>query len=209
MLTTSVQNHSPHLLPIMEEFYSLQGEGMQTGKPAYFLRIGGCNVGCHFCDVKESWNANKHTLTHVDDIVQRIVVNPSKAVVVTGGEPMLYDLSYLCERLKNNGIQLFLETSGSELISGEWNWICVSPKRNHPPLQKVMQLAHELKVVIVNETDFEWAEENAKNVSSNCHLLLQPEWSNSKAMIFRVVDYILKNPKWRISLQSHKYMKIP
>ena len=209
MITTSVPNHSPHLLPIMEEFYSLQGEGIQTGKPAYFLRIGGCNAGCHFCDVKESWDTNKHTLTPVDEIVQRIIKNPSQAVVVTGGEPMLYDLTYLCERLKNNRIQLFLETSGSEPVSGQWDWICVSPKKNHSPLQKVLQQAHELKVVISNESDFAWAEENAKNVSGDCHLLLQPEWDNSTKMMSKIVDYILKNPKWRISLQSHKYMEIP
>jgi organic radical activating enzyme len=209
MLTSSVKNHSPRLLPVMEEFYSLQGEGIHTGKPAYFLRIGGCQVGCYFCDVKESWNADKHTLTPVDEIVRRIVDNPSQAVVVTGGEPLLYDLSYLCETLKNNNIKLFLETSGSEPVSGIWNWICVSPKRNHPPLQEVLQQADELKVVICNETDFAWAEENAKQVNDHCHLLLQPEWSNSKIMIPKIVDYILKNAKWQISLQSHKYMEIP
>jgi organic radical activating enzyme len=193
----------------MEEFYSLQGEGVQTGKPAYFLRIGGCNVGCHFCDVKESWNADKHALTSVDEIVQRIVKNPSKSVVITGGEPMLYNLDYLCETLKNNNIRLYLETSGSEPISGQWDWICVSPKRNHPPQQEVLQRANELKVVILNESDFEWAEKNAKQVGPNCHLLLQPEWSNSKTMIHKVVYYILRHPKWRISLQSHKYLDIP
>jgi len=209
MLTTSVKNHSPRLLPVMEEFYSLQGEGIHTGKPAYFLRIGGCNVGCHFCDVKESWNANEHTLTSVDKIAERIIANPSQAVVVTGGEPMLYDLSRLCETLKNNNIQLFLETSGSELISGVWDWICVSPKRNHPPLKVVLQKAHELKMVICNENDFVWAEENAKYVNNNCFLLLQPEWENCKTVIPKIVDYILKNPQWRISLQSHKYMNIP
>jgi len=209
MITTSIKNLSPYHFPVMEEFYSLQGEGIQTGKAAYFLRIGGCNVGCHFCDVKESWNANKHVLTHVDEIVQRIVQNPSKAVVVTGGEPMLYNLDYFCEVLKNNDIQLFLETSGSEPISGHWDWICVSPKKNHLPQQKILQQAHELKIVICNESDFDWAEENAKYVNSNCQLLLQPEWSNSKIMMPKIVDYILKNPKWRISLQSHKYMDIP
>ena len=209
MLTTPVQNHTPHLLPIMEEFYSLQGEGIQTGKPAYFLRIGGCNVGCLFCDVKESWNADKHSLTPVDEIVQRILKNPSKAVVVTGGEPMLYNLNYLCKELKNNDIQLFLETSGSEPISGQWDWICVSPKRNHLPLLRTLSQAHELKVVICNETDFAWAEENARHVNENCHLLLQPEWSTHKDMIPKIVAYILQHPKWRISLQSHKFMDIP
>jgi organic radical activating enzyme len=193
----------------MEEFYSLQGEGIHAGKPAYFLRIGGCKVGCRFCDVKESWNAEKHTLTHVDEIVQRILANPAKAVVVTGGEPMLYDLEYLCEQLKNNHIQLFLETSGSEHISGQWDWICVSPKKNHPPLREVLQQADELKVVICSVSDFDWAEENAKFVIKNCHILLQPEWSNCKEILPNIVDYILTNPKWRISLQSHKYMNIP
>jgi organic radical activating enzyme len=209
MLTSSVKNHTPKLLPIMEEFYSLQGEGIHTGKPAYFLRVGGCLVGCRFCDVKESWDANKHTLTQVDEIVQRIVLNPSGAVVVTGGEPLLYDLTYLCTALKNNNIQLYLETSGSEPISGQWDWICVSPKRNHPPLRKVLNRANELKVVICKEADFEWAEENAQYINPDCHLLLQPEWSNSKNVMPAIVDYILTNPKWRISLQSHKYMDIP
>jgi len=209
MITSSVKNHSERFLPVMEEFYSLQGEGVHTGKPAYFLRIGGCGVGCHFCDVKESWDANKHTLTAVDEIVQRIVANPAQAVVVTGGEPMLYDLDYLCDKLIDKGIQLFLETSGSEPLSGEWDWICVSPKRNHPPLQKALYRANELKVVICNETDFVWAEENAKNVHDNCHLLLQPEWSNREIMMPGIVDYILKHPQWRISLQCHKYMEIP
>ena len=192
----------------MEEFYSLQGEGIHTGKPAYFLRIGGCEVGCCFCDVKESWNADKHKLTPVDEIVQRILENPAKAVVVTGGEPMLYVLDYLCKTLKNSNIKLFLETSGSEPISGTWDWICISPKRNHPPHQTTLQQASELKVVICNESDFAWAEDNAKLVNANCPLLLQPEWSNKKKMMPKIVDYILKNPKWRISLQSHKYMRI-
>jgi len=208
MFTTSVKNHSPHHLPVMEEFYSLQGEGIHTGKPAYFLRIGGCETGCHFCDVKESWDANKHKLTPVDEIVQRILENPAKAVVVTGGEPMLYDLGYLCKTLKNNNIKLFLETSGSEIISGIWDWICVSPKRNHPPQLNVLQQASELKVVICNEFDFVWAEENAKLVNAECPLLLQPEWNSQEKMLPNIVDYILQHPQWRISLQSHKYIGI-
>ena len=208
MLTSTVPDHSPYLLPVMEEFYSLQGEGIHTGKPAYFLRIGGCNAGCHFCDVKESWDANKHALTPVNEIVHRILKNPSQAVIVTGGEPLLYDLNYLCETLKNNNMTLFLETSGSESISGKWDWICVSPKRNHPPLQKILKKAHELKVVICDESDFVWAEENAKYVNDHCHLILQPEWNCRKIVIPKIVDYILQNPKWRMSLQCHKYMGI-
>jgi len=209
MITTAVKNHTPHLLPVMEEFYSLQGEGVQTGKPAYFLRIGGCKVGCYFCDVKESWNAEKHSLTPVDEIVQRITNYPAKAVVVTGGEPLLYNLNYLCEKLKNNHIKLFLETSGSEPVSGQWDWICVSPKRNHPPLKKVLQKADELKVVICNESDFEWAEENAKQVNPRCHLLLQPEWDCREKIIPKIVNYTLLHTQWRVSLQSHKYLNIP
>ncbi|MCL2167741.1 MAG: 7-carboxy-7-deazaguanine synthase QueE [Lentimicrobiaceae bacterium] len=209
MINSAVQNHSLYLLPVMEEFYSLQGEGTHTGKPAYFLRIGGCEVGCHFCDVKESWDVHKHTLTSVDEISRRVIANPSKAVVVTGGEPMLYNLDYLCETLNNNNIKLFLETSGSEHISGKWDWICVSPKRKHPPHKKILQQANELKVVICNVPDFVWAEENAKFVNGNCELLLQPEWNNREIIIPLIVEYILQNPKWKISLQSHKYMDIP
>ena len=209
MLTTPVKNHSPYFLPVMEEFYSLQGEGIHTGKPAYFLRIGGCNVNCRFCDVKESWNADKHTLTPVDEIVQRVAANPAKALVVTGGEPLLYDLDILCNKLIDKGIQLFLETSGSEAISGKWNWVCVSPKKNHPPLQSVLKQADELKVVIQHEEDFAWAEENAKLVQDHCALLLQPEWDSREKITPKIIDYILKNPKWRISLQTHKYLDIP
>ena len=209
MLTTPVKNHSPHFLPVMEEFYSLQGEGVHTGKPAYFLRIGGCNVNCRFCDVKESWNADKHTLTPVDEIVQRVAANPAKALVVTGGEPLLYNLDILCNKLRDKGVRLFLETSGSEAISGQWNWVCVSPKRNHPPQQSVLKQADELKVVIQNEQDFAWAEENAKLVQEHCTLLLQPEWDNREKITPKIIDYILKNPKWRISLQTHKYLEIP
>jgi len=209
MLETTINNHSPYFFPIMEEFYSLQGEGIHFGKPAYFLRIGGCKTGCYFCDVKESWDAEKHKLTSVNEIVQRILENNYHSVVVTGGEPMLYNLDYFCEILKKNNIKLFLETSGSEQISGIWDWICVSPKKNHPPQKKILLQASELKVVICNETDFLWAEKNALNVKKDCYLLLQPEWNSKEIMMQKIVDYILLNPKWRISLQSHKYMNIP
>ncbi len=209
MIKSSISQPSPFALPIMEEFYSLQGEGLQTGKAAYFLRVGGCDVGCHFCDVKESWNAQKHQLTSVDEIVTRIAQNPSKAVVITGGEPLLYPLDYLCDELKRNHIETYLETSGSEPLSGTWDWICVSPKRNHPPISEVLAAAHELKVVICDFDDFAWAEENALLVPEECSLLLQPEWSALDTMRDEVVAYILKNPKWRLSLQSHKFINIP
>ncbi len=196
-------------LPIMEEFYSLQGEGYHTGKPAYFLRVGGCDVGCFFCDVKESWDASRHPLIACNEVVERIAANPAKAVVVTGGEPLLYPMDYLCERLHQLGISLFLETSGSEPLSGKWDWICLSPKRGVPPLPEMLSVANELKVIVCDENDFEWAEENAAKVTAGTLLYLQPEWSNAKKMMQPIVDYALANPKWRISIQSHKYMKIP
>lgn len=196
-------------LPIMEEFYSLQGEGFHTGKPAYFLRIGGCDVGCFFCDVKESWKADKHPLLNTDDVVKRILENPSKSVVVTGGEPLLYNMDYLTESLKSHHIQLFLETSGSEPFSGKWDWICLSPKHNAPPLSGIYDKANELKVIIYEESDFQWAEEHAAKVSKDCLLYLQPEWSQAKIMMQDIVNYTLEHPKWNVSIQSHKYMKIP
>ncbi len=197
------------LLPVMEEFYSLQGEGHNTGKAAYFLRIGGCDVGCNWCDVKESWNAELHPLISTDTILQNILNCPAKAVVVTGGEPLQYNLDYLCRLLKDNNIQSFLETSGSFQISGKWDWICLSPKKKYPPVNEVYLLANELKVIIHDEADLIWAEENAKKITAKTILLLQPEWSRRKEMIPLIVNYILKHPKWNISLQSHKYMNIP
>jgi organic radical activating enzyme len=196
-------------LPIMEEFYSLQGEGFHTGKPAYMLRVGGCDVGCYFCDVKESWNADRFPLVDCDEVIQRVSENPSKSLIVTGGEPMLYDLNYLCSELHLRNISLFLETSGSEPLSGEWDWICLSPKQGVPPLQELRAIANELKVIICDEESFVWAEENACKVNPNCMLYLQPEWSKASKMMQPIVDYVLSHPKWRVSLQSHKYMKIP
>ncbi len=197
------------LLPLMEEFYSIQGEGFNTGKAAYFTRIGGCDVGCRWCDVKESWNADKWPPTPTDNIIKNIIDNPSKAVVVTGGEPMMYNLDYFCQRLKENNISTFLETSGAHPHSGNWDWICLSPKKNQAPLTDMLLRANELKVIIEKEEDFIWAEENAKKVKPNCMLYLQPEWSQADKMMSRITDYILNHPEWRISIQSHKYMRIP
>lgn len=200
---------NPLFLPVMEEFYSIQGEGSNTGKAAYFLRIGGCDVGCRWCDVKESWSAELHPLVLVDDIIKRIQDCPAKAVVITGGEPLLYDLSYLCDELKKIEVEIFLETSGAYPLTGSFDWICLSPKKNQPPLKKLFERADELKVIIQDEEDFIWAEENAEKVGEDILLLLQPEWSKAKQIMTQIVDYILENPKWRISLQSHKYMRIP
>ena len=197
------------LLPLMEEFYSLQGEGAQTGKPAWFIRIGGCDVGCFWCDVKESWNADLHPLTSTDEIVKHGANCPAQAVVVTGGEPLQYNMDYLCEQLHQYGIRTFLETSGSEKLSGSWDWICLSPKRNAPPLPEISVMADELKVIVYDDKDFEWAEKYAEWMKPECKLLLQPEWSQYNRMIQKIVDYILEHPKWTISLQAHKFMRIP
>ncbi|POY35995.1 7-carboxy-7-deazaguanine synthase QueE [Solitalea longa] len=197
------------LLPLMEEFYTIQGEGFNTGKAAYFIRLGGCDVGCHWCDVKESWDAELHPLTKADVIVDHASQYPSKAVVVTGGEPLIYNLEYLTKELQNKGIKTFIETSGAYPLSGSWDWVCLSPKKFKAPRPDILPLADELKVIVFNKSDFEWAEQHAANVSANCKLYLQPEWSKAKEMIPLIVEYVMNNPKWEISLQTHKYLNIP
>jgi 7-carboxy-7-deazaguanine synthase len=196
-------------LPILEEFYTLQGEGFHTGEAAYFARIGGCDVGCHWCDVKESWNAAACPPVPADRIIENAAKYPAKAIVVTGGEPLLYNLDYLTEGLRRNGIRTYLETSGSSPLTGTWDWICLSPKKESPPLFEIFPKAGELKVIIGDLRDFDWAEENAEMVGESCLLYLQPEWSVSELIIPLIVKYIQSHPKWKISLQSHKYMKIP
>ncbi len=197
------------LLPLMEEFYTIQGEGFNTGKAAYFIRLGGCDVGCHWCDVKESWDASIHPLTLADTIVENASKFPSKAVVVTGGEPLIYNLDYLTQHLQQQGIKTFIETSGAYPLSGSWDWICLSPKKFKAPRKDVAPFANELKVIVFNKSDFEWAEQYAELVPAACKLYLQPEWSKSKDMIPLIVDYVMNNPKWEISLQTHKYLNIP
>ena len=193
----------------MEEFYTLQGEGFNTGQAAYFIRVGGCDVGCKWCDVKESWNAMVFPPVSTDLVVEHAIAWPAKAIVVTGGEPLLYNMDYLCDELHQRGIRTFLETSGSQPISGSWEWICVSPKKDAPPMPEVALMANELKVIIYDNTDFQWGEENSLLVSETCILYLQPEWSKRGTMMPQIIRYIQENPKWRISLQSHKYMHIP
>jgi len=197
------------MLPLMEEFYTLQGEGAHTGQAAYFIRIGGCDVGCYWCDSKPSWDAKDFPPVATDEIVERAAEYPGKAVVVTGGEPSLYPLEYLTKQLHKKGIKTFVETSGAYILSGDWDWICLSPKRQSPPKKEVLAKANELKVVIQDEGYLEWAEDNAKLVGPDCELYLQPEWSVSDKIMPMIVDYAMNNPKWKISLQSHKYMKIP
>ena len=197
------------LLPLMEEFYTIQGEGFHSGKAAYFIRLGGCDVGCHWCDVKESWDAELHPLTSVDIIVANASKYPAKTVVVTGGEPLLYNLDLLTNRLHEAGIKTFIETSGAYPLSGHWDWICLSPKKFKGPTPSISPLAGELKVIVFNKSDFEWAEEHADLVSENCKLYLQPEWSKADVMTPLIIEYVKNHPRWEVSLQTHKYMNIP
>jgi 7-carboxy-7-deazaguanine synthase len=197
------------ILPVMEVFYSIQGEGFNTGKAAWFIRIGGCDVGCHWCDVKESWDASIHPLTTVDDILSKAETFHSKSVVITGGEPLMYNLDPLCAALKQTGHTIFLETSGAYPVSGKFDWICLSPKINLPARSDLLLLADELKVIIHQQSDFSWAEDHSKLVREKCLLFLQPEWSQYKIILPKIVEYIMKHPRWMISLQAHKFMNIP
>ena len=196
------------MLPLMEEFYTIQGEGYHTGTAAYFIRIGGCDVGCHWCDVKESWNAELHPPTRIDQIVEN-ATKYANTVVITGGEPLTWDLSLLTQHLKDQKMQIHIETSGCYPLTGIWDWICLSPKKNKLPVEEVCQKANELKVIIYNKHDFIFAEEQAAKVNDNAILFLQPEWSKKEEMTPLIVDYVMNNPKWRVSLQTHKYLNIP
>jgi len=196
-------------LPLVEDFYSLQGEGYHTGKAAYFIRIGGCDIGCRWCDSKMSWNPNIHPLVSIDTIVSNALKTPANAVVVTGGEPSLFNLKPLTDKLKVHGIQTFIETAGARKLTGYWDWICLSPKRNSPPLNDFYKIADELKVIIYENEDYHWAEEVAKKVNDKCKLYLQSEWSRYEKNIPEIVDYVKKYPQWNVSLQAHKFMHIP
>lgn len=197
------------LLPLMEEFYTIQGEGYHSGKAAYFIRLGGCDVGCHWCDVKESWDANLHPLTPISEIIENAAMYPAKTVVVTGGEPLIYNLDLLTRGLKERGMKTFIETSGAYPLSGEWDWICVSPKKFKAPTESVLSHAGELKVIVFNKSDFDWAESYSQQVSPASKLYLQPEWSKVDVITPEIIDYVKANPKWEISMQTHKYLNIP
>ncbi len=207
------------LLPVMESFYTLQGEGYHQGKAAYFIRLGGCDVGCVWCDVKESWDADKHPKFSIDEIVEKAlkevatdslqVASKLPIVVVTGGEPLLHNLSALTKALHAAGFQTNIETSGSSPLSGDWDWICLSPKKFKAPLAEILPKANELKVVIFNKSDFDWAEQYAAQVSPQCKLYLQPEWDKAGQNTALIIDYIKANPKWELSLQIHKYINVP
>jgi organic radical activating enzyme len=193
----------------MEMFYSLQGEGYHQGKAAYFIRLAGCDVGCVWCDVKESWDASKHPVLTIDEIVNSALAHPSRLAIVTGGEPLLYHLDALTTALKKAGFEVNIETSGSSPMSGKWDWVCLSPKKFKAPLSESIQAASELKVVIFNTHDFEWAETYAKQVAPSCKLYLQPEWDKANQITPLVIDYIKANPKWELSAQLHKYIQVP
>jgi 7-carboxy-7-deazaguanine synthase len=212
MLKSEIQNLKSEIitaLPVMEHFYTLQGEGFHQGKAAYFIRLGGCDVGCVWCDVKESWDADKHPKFEIGSLISEVKKTPAEIVVITGGEPLMHNLDELTYELQSAGLKTHIETSGAYPLSGSWDWICLSPKKFKAPLPEILSKTNELKVIIYNRSDFNWAEEYAANVSASCKLYLQPEWSKADAMTTPIVDYIKAHPKWELSLQIHKYIHVP
>jgi 7-carboxy-7-deazaguanine synthase len=201
--------HDGEMLPLVEEFFTIQGEGYHMGEPSWFVRLGGCDVGCNWCDSRFSWDPDLHPLVSVDEIIEHAINSGTKSVVVTGGEPLMWNLDLLCAGLKQHNVCTFIETSGAYSLSGKWDWICLSPKRNIPPVDDICHEADELKVIIECEDDFDWAESYRKKVEKRCRLFLQPEWSKFETIIPEIINYVKKNPFWRISIQAHKYMHIP
>lgn len=201
--------NKPTHLPVMEHFYTIQGEGFYSGAAAYFVRVGGCDVGCHWCDVKESWDAKKHPEMSVEQIINTIKQTPTRIVVVTGGEPLMWNMAPLTQALKNEGFRVHIETSGAYDFTGYWDWVCLSPKKTKLPVLEAYQKANELKIIIYNQHDFLFAEEQASRVSADCKLYLQPEWSKKDKVTEDIITYVKNNPKWQISLQTHKYLDIP
>ncbi len=209
IMTNHIFDNDGRQLPVMEHFLSIQGEGYHTGLASYFIRIGGCDVGCHWCDVKESWDPTKHALTPIDNLLKHIPEH-IETIVLTGGEPTIYNLDYLTGRLKDMGKKIHLETSGTGKLSGVFDWVCLSPKKNELPKPEFYQKADELKVIIHNKTDFHFAQQQAEKLpDKSCRLYLQPEWSQREKMTPLIIDYVRKHPKWKISLQTHKYLNIP
>lgn len=196
-------------LPVMEHFYTIQGEGFHQGKAAYFIRLGGCDVGCVWCDVKESWDAEKHEKMQIADLISQVKTTNAEIVVITGGEPLMHNLDELTKKLKSAGLKTHIETSGAHPLSGTWDWVCLSPKKFKAPLSEILPAANELKIVVYNRSDFEWAEKYATLVSAPCKLYLQPEWDRSTEIIPSIVNYIQDNPQWELSLQIHKYIQVP
>lgn len=209
MVNQSVRQWEGKKLPLVEEFFSIQGEGFHSGKAAWFIRLAGCDVRCEWCDTSYAWDPDDFPEVNTDIIIQNAVNSGSESVVVTGGEPFMWNLDYLCSGLKKNNIKTFVETSGAWALSGKWDWICLSPKRNKPPGEEICSMADELKIIIADNDDFSWAEKYRLLVRRNCHLFLQPEWNRINEIIPDILSYIRKNQEWRISLQIHKYLKIP
>ncbi len=197
------------ILPLVEQFHTIQGEGYHTGRAAYFIRLGGCDIGCHWCDTKLSWNPDLFPPVAAEEIVEKAQASGSRDIVITGGEPLMYDLTFLTSLLNKAGFTIFLETSGAHPLRGRFDWICLSPKQDKPPLPEIFGKADELKVIIEKEEDITWAEENAVMVRQGCHLFLQPEWSRRREILPAIIEYVKGHPSWRISLQTHKYMRIP
>ncbi len=208
MITETIQPPI-QTLPLMEFFYTIQGEGYHQGKAAYFIRLGGCDVGCVWCDVKESWDENAHPRVSVSSMVEEATKFPGRIAVVTGGEPLMHDCLPLTRKLHAAGFDTHIETSGAYPLSGDWDWICLSPKKFKPPVPSVIERADELKVVIFHPSDFKWAEAFAAKVNPSCKLFLQPEWSKRESIVPLIADYIMANPKWEFSLQLHKYIQVP
>jgi len=210
MLKPEIQNlvDAGKMLPLMEAFYTIQGEGYHKGTAAYFIRIGGCDVGCHWCDVKESWDAKLHPPTSIETIVDQ-AAEFSDTIVVTGGEPLMWDMNPLTSLLRQKTLKTHIETSGAYPLTGDWDWICLSPKKRKLPISEVYSKANELKVIVYNKDDFKFAEEQAAKVTQDCILYLQPEWSVREKVTPYIVEYVMKHPKWKISLQTHKYLNIP
>ncbi len=208
--TSTAAKHTTELeLPVMEAFYTIQGEGYFTGTPAYFIRTGGCDVGCVWCDVKDSWDDKRWPRQRVDDLVEAAKAHPARTAVITGGEPMMHDMDILTMALQEEGFKTNAETSGTHTLSGHWDWICFSPKKFKTPLDEYYQKAHELKVVINHKSDLAWAETHAKRMNPDAQLYLQPEWDKSDKMLPLILNYVKENPHWKISLQTHKFMNIP
>lgn len=215
-MTHTIPSHTA-LLPVMEHFYTIQGEGYYQGRAAYFIRLGGCDVGCVWCDVKDSWDAESHPKMSVTDLVNEVLINASPTsggregalVVITGGEPLMHNLNELTVALQSAGLKTNIETSGTHPLSGNWDWICLSPKKFKAPLSDLLPVANELKVVVFNTSDFDWAEKYARLVSADCKLYLQPEWEQAAVVTPLIIEYIKQNPQWELSLQIHKYINVP
>ena len=208
-LTIPAKEEAGGALPVMEQFYTLQGEGVHAGRAAYFIRLAGCDVGCVWCDVKESWDRDRHPLWSIESLVAAVKETPAQIVVITGGEPLLHDLDILTAALQAAGLQTHMETSGSAPLSGHWNWITLSPKKFKAPLPGIVPLAHELKVVVYNKSDFAWAEQWAAGAGPHCRLFLQAEWDRRDIVTPLIIDYIKEHPQWQLSVQIHKFIHVP